>query len=173
MTERGGEVAAVVADRAIRPLCPSDRLRVLVMTRATGLFWDYEIPIALEVFDDATGGNPSGTTDPDYESAGVELDGTLMGWAVWGPRPGDAGTFDLYWIVVDPAVQGRGVGSELMAEMRRRIGGRAARVVVETSGREDYGQTRAFYRRHGYQEVGRVGDFYGPGDDQVVFETRY
>lgn len=143
------------------------------MTRAVGLFWDYEIPIALEVFDDATGANPSGVIDPDYESGGVAIEGELVGWAVWGPRPAEVATFDLYWIVVDPAYQGRGIGGKLLDEMERRIAGRARSVVVETSGRADYEATRGFYEARGYQLIDRVADFYAPGDDQVVYQKRY
>jgi ribosomal protein S18 acetylase RimI-like enzyme len=143
------------------------------ITRGVGLFWDYEIPIAMEVFDEATGGGPTGVVDPDYETAGLLADGRLAAWAIWGPRPGDQTTFDLYWIVVERTTQGRGLGSALMDEMERRIAGRATRVVIETSGRADYQPTRAFYQRHGYRQVGTTADFYAPGDDQVVFEKGY
>lgn len=153
----------------IRPLVPEDRERVESMTRGTGLFWDWEIPIALEVFDDATGANPEGRIDPDYESAGLEADGRLAGWACWGPTPGHPGQFDLYWIVVDASAQGRGFGSALLAEMDRRIAGRARLILVETSGRPDYEATRAFYLRHGYRPIDRVPDHFGPGDDLVRF----
>lgn len=139
------------------------------MTRAAGLFWDWEIPIALEVFDDATGANPTGWIDPDYESAGIEVDGRLAGWACWGPTPDQPGTFDLYWIVVDRTAQGQGLGSRLLAEMNRRIAGRVRRMLVETSGRDDYAATRAFYERHGYRIIERVPDHFAPGDDLVRF----
>ena len=130
------------------------------MTRAVGLFYDHEIPIALEVFDDSF-------ADPDYESAGVEVDGVLAGWACWGPTPGQRGTFDLYWIVVDRVQQGLGLGSLLLGEMWRRIAGRAGTVLVETSGRADYAPTRSFYQRHGFRQVAVEADHYGPGDDLV------
>lgn len=154
---------------AVRRLVPSDRSRVEAMTRAVGLFWDWEITVALEVFDEGTGANPAGRVDPDYETAGVEVDGALMGWAVWGPTPEKPGTFDLYWIVIDAAAQGQGLGTVLLAEMDRRIEGRAARVLVETSGRPDYAKTRAFYERHGYSQVAQVPDHFAPGDDLVRY----
>jgi len=153
----------------IRELQPGDRVRVEEMTRGAGLFSGSEISIALEVFDDATGANPAGTVDPDYESAGVEVNGHLVGWAVWGPRPGEPATFDLYWIVVDPPWQRNGLGRILHDHMEERIEGRAEQVLVETSGRPDYERTREFYERHGYRAFRRVADFYGPGDDQVVY----
>lgn len=132
------------------------------MTRAAGLFYDPEITVALEVFDD-------GFVDPDYESAGVEIDGALVGWACWGPTPNQEGTFDLYWIVVDRGRQGSGLGTLLLAEMWQRIAGRARTVLVETSGRADYAPTRRFYERHGYRQVGVEVGHYGPGDDLIRF----
>jgi ribosomal protein S18 acetylase RimI-like enzyme len=143
-------------------LTPDDRDGVEAMTRGTGLFSDAEIAVALEVFDD-------GFVDPDYESAGVEVDGTLAGWACWGPTPNHPGTFDLYWIVVSRARQGLGLGALLLGEMGRRIAGRARTVLVETSGRPDYAPTRAFYERHGYRQVGLEAGHYGPGDDLVRY----
>jgi ribosomal protein S18 acetylase RimI-like enzyme len=141
------------------------------MTRAVGVFRDNELPVALEVFDAATGAGRA--ADPDYESAGVEVQGALAGWAVWGPTPGTEGTFDLYWIVVDPDCQRLGLGSRLIEEMERRIASRARLALIETSGRADYGQTRAFYERHGYRRVAVIPDFYAPGDDRVTYAREF
>jgi GNAT superfamily N-acetyltransferase len=158
-----------VQARLIRPLVPEDRERVEVMTRGTGLFWDWEIPIALEVFDDATGCNAAARIDPDYESAGIEVDGTLAGWACWGPTPDQPGTFDLYWIVVERERQGLGLGGALLAEMDRRTAGRARRILIETSGRADYQATRTFYERRGYRAIETIPDHFAPGDDLIRF----
>ena len=154
----------------IRPLTREDESRVEAMTRATPLFRPDEIPVALEVFRAAVGigRNP----DPDYETGGAEVDGTLVGWICWGPTPCTRGTFDLYWIVVDTASQGQGIGGALVAEMERRVRGRARLIVVETAGRPDYAPTRAFYAGLGYQVASTIADYYAPGDDLVVFVKR-
>ncbi len=152
---------------------PEDRARVEAMLRGTGLFWEWEIPIALEVFGDATGANPEGRVDRDYEAAGIEAEGQLVGWAAWGPTEGQPGSFDLYWIVVDPALQGHGLGSMLLAEMDRRIAGRVKRLFVETSGRADYAPTRAFYERHGYRMLDCLPNHFAPGDDLVRFVKEF
>ena len=83
----------------IRPLTREDESQVEAMTRATPLFRPDEIPVALEVFRAAVGigRNP----DPDYETAGAEVDGVLTGWICWGPTPCTRGTFDLYWIAIE------------------------------------------------------------------------
>jgi ribosomal protein S18 acetylase RimI-like enzyme len=72
-------------------------------------------------------------------------------------------------MAVEPALQGSGLGSALIAEMERRLQGKARLIVVETAGRSDYRATRRFYEARGYRAVARIPDFYAPGDDQVVF----
>jgi len=94
----------------------------------------------------------------------------VAGWICFGPTPCTVGTFDIYWIAVDPAAQGHGVGTALMARAESEIhaaGGRLA--AAETSGRPSYAATRRFYNRLGYHEAAVIPDFYGPGDDQVIF----
>lgn len=147
----------------LRHLTPADRERIEEITRAVGVFRADEVPVALEVFDGAVGGSP------DYLALGAELDGRLVGWICWGPTPCTLATFDLYWMAVDPAVQGAGVGSALVTEMERRLAGIARLVVVETAGRPDYASTRAFYQARGYRAAAVIPDFYAPGDDQVVY----
>lgn len=147
----------------LRPLDPADRVRVEAMTRAVGLFRDDEIPVAVEVFEAA-----AARTDT-YEGLAAVRDGEVAGWTCWGPTPCTLGTFDLYWIVVDPAHHGQGIGSMLLEEMERQLSGKARLIVVETAGRSDYEPTREFYRRRGYEETAVIRDFYAPGDDKVTF----
>jgi ribosomal protein S18 acetylase RimI-like enzyme len=153
-----------------RPLRPADRLRVDEMTRGSSLFRPGEVAVALDVFDAATGNGR--LRDPDYETLGAEADGVLVGWICWGPTPCTSGTFDLYWIVVDSGWQGRGIGGALVAEMERRLAGRARLIVVETAGRADYAPTRAFYAARGYQVESTIPDYYEPGDDLVTYVKR-
>jgi ribosomal protein S18 acetylase RimI-like enzyme len=124
------------------------------------------VAVALEVFDAAVG------RSPDYTALAAEVGGTLAGWICWGATPCTEGTYDLYWMAVDPALHGAGVGSALLAEMERRLGGVARLIVVETAGRADYLPTRAFYERRGYRAAARIPDFYSPGDDLIVYVKR-
>jgi len=151
----------------LRHLNAADRGRIEEITRAVGLFREDEIPVALEVFDDAV----RAATD-DYEALGADIDGRLAGWICWGPTPCTVGTYDLYWMAVDPALQSGGIGTALVAEMERRLSGLARLIVVETAGRPDYAATRRFYQARGYRAAAMIPDFYGPGDDQVVFVKR-
>ena len=152
----------------LRHLSAADRGRIGDITRAVGLFREGEILVALEVFDEAVGNGPGNT----YRVLGAEVDGRLAGWICWGPTPCTVGTYDLYWMAVDPRLQGTGIGTALMAEMERRLAGIARLIVVETAGRPDYAPTRAFYESRGYRVAATIPEFYAPGDDQVVFVKR-
>lgn len=148
---------------ALRSVRASDRAAVEHITRSSGLFREDEIPVAVEVFDAAAAG------DPSYTALAAEADGRVAGWICWGPTPCTLGTWDLYWMAVDPSLQGSGVGTALIREMEHRLAGLARMIVVETAGRADYAGTRAFYEARGYRAVATIPDFYAPGDDQIAY----
>jgi ribosomal protein S18 acetylase RimI-like enzyme len=156
-------VSGTLTEPALRPLSAADRRRIEEITRAVRVFRDDEVPVALEVFDGAVAGSP------DYIALGAVLDERLVGWICWGPTPCTVGTYDLYWMAVDPAAQGAGIGAALVREMEGRLAGSARLIVVETAGRPDYRPTRAFYEARGYRRAAIIPDFYAPGDDQVVY----
>ena len=100
-------------------------------------------------------------------------DARVVGAVAYGHTPMTVGTYDLYWIICEPALQRRGVGGALLRAVEldlRRRGGRLVR--VETSGTQAYQATRAFYQRFGYRETARLADFYRPGDDLAIFTKR-
>ncbi len=152
----------------LRHLTAADRGRIEEITRAVRVFRDDEVPVALEVFDAAVA-DVEADAVPPYVAMGAEMDGRLVGWICWGPTPCTLGTFDLYWMAVDPAVHAAGIGTALMREMEGRLAGSARLIVVETAGRPDYRPTRAFYEARGYRRAAVIPDFYAPGDDQVVY----
>jgi ribosomal protein S18 acetylase RimI-like enzyme len=83
------------------------------------------------------------------------------------------GTYDLYWIATHRDARGRGVATRLVAAMEEELRRQGARIVrIETSQMEAYGAARAFYARIGYDEVGRIRDFYRPGDDLVTLAKK-
>ncbi|HUX34423.1 MAG TPA: GNAT family N-acetyltransferase [Gemmatimonadaceae bacterium] len=153
----------------LAPLDASHRAAVHDLLDATASFHADEIAVALEVYDEACGA--SGTGTPDYEFvAAFDEAGALAGFCSYGPTPGTEGTYDVYWIAVHPARQHGGVGTQLLAEVERRLARRGARlVVVETSGREGYDATRRFYGARGYRVAAQLRDFYAPADDRIVF----
>jgi ribosomal protein S18 acetylase RimI-like enzyme len=80
------------------------------------------------------------------------------------------GTFDLYWIVVDPNFQGQGIGSKLIDFLEKVLKGMDGRMILaETSSIPEYEETQRFYLQNGFQEVARVPDYYYPGNDRITY----
>ena len=80
--------------------------------------------------------------------------------------------WNLLFLAVEPDVQSRGTGSSLVRWIENRLSGRATALVIDTSGREAFAATRAFYFKLGYREVGTIPDYYGAGDSKVTFWRR-
>lgn len=149
---------------SLSPLGPAHRAPLERLVRGTGLFRESEVRTAVELLDEALAG------DDDYRFVGAFDGDALAGFACWGPTPGTEGTHDLYWIVVDRARQGGGIGSALLAHVERTLAAGGARlVVVETSSRADYAATRGFYEARGYTRAAVLPGYYAPGDDLVIY----
>ena len=158
-------------------LHPRDRARVAELLVSTAVFSRDEIDVALQLFDATVRDDGAAGADdahvPDYEFTGAFEGERLLGYACAGPTPATEGTFDLYWLAVDAAAQGKGIGTALVREVERELRDRGARMLlVETSSRPDYSDTRAFYARCGYTEAARIRDFYAPADDRIMLTTR-
>ncbi|MEX2154999.1 MAG: GNAT family N-acetyltransferase [Gemmatimonadaceae bacterium] len=185
----------MTATISVGPLQPSHRSSIEEIIRATGVFSENEIGVALELFDDSQraemgnresemGEGQNGAHFPfpisdfrlvgfDYEFIGAFDADQLVGYACFGATPSTDRTYDLYWIAVHPGVQRGGVGTALMSELECQLEQRSARLlVIETSSRDDYLPTRRFYHKRGYDESARLRDFYAPGDDRVVLTKR-
>jgi ribosomal protein S18 acetylase RimI-like enzyme len=143
-----------------------DRQAVGRLVRATGFFSEEEIDIAVELVEERLAkGDASG-----YFFLFAEAGNRLLGYACFGPIPGTAHSFDLYWIAVDPGKQGRGVGRKLMAMSETLMAqSGCVRVYADTSSRPQYEPTRAFYLSCGYVQEAFFADFYAPGDGKVIF----
>ena len=169
-------------------LSAAARPRIAEILRGSKVFSATEIGIALELFDESIEergkrnkeeGIPHSSVlvphSSDYLFLGAFTpEEVLVGYACWGPTPATDRTWDLYWIAVDTALQGAGIGTILLEEVERRLVGQHARMLIaETSSRSDYAATRGFYERRGYAEAARVRDFYASGDDRIIFVKRF
>lgn len=168
--DAAGEAAPSPDRLDLRPLRPADRPALEALIRSVELFSEAEKDVAVEVLDGYLA-----SPGRDYHALGAfGRERQLLGYACYGPTPCTVGTWDLYWIAVAGETRGRGVGTALMDEVERNVASHRARLlVIETSSRDDYAPTRAFYERRGYDAVARVPDFYAPGDDRVIFARHF
>lgn len=94
----------------------------------------------------------------------------VIGAAYFAPEMMTQGTWNLYFLAVDDAVQGQGRGAALVRHVEDFLRARGERVLlIETSGLGSFERTRAFYRKQGYDEEARIREFYGTGDDKIIF----
>jgi GNAT superfamily N-acetyltransferase len=170
------EQGAVSVDKQVCPaitvrdeVTVRDRNAVQAIIERTAFFRPDEVDVAVELVDERLSrGEASG-----YHFLFAEVDGEVVGYACYGPIACTVGSFDLYWIAVDPRSQRGGIGRLLAAAVESRVvqtGGR--RIYIDTSGKPQYAPTRAFYERCGFQCEARLVDFYAPGDDRVIYVKR-
>jgi ribosomal protein S18 acetylase RimI-like enzyme len=136
---------------------------------ANDMFGVDEVGDLAAVFTSAVGGDL-----PDHQWwMSVRPDGTVVAAAYVAPEPFADRLWNLYFLAVTPTEHGGGAGTGLVEHVERHLrsaGEHKARVlIVETSSTEQYAGARAFYRARGFDEEARVRDFYGPGDDKVIF----
>lgn len=155
----------------IRAACQNDEAAVLDIIERTGFFRPVELEVAREVFTEAIQMKPgSGYT---YQSYVADSGDKAVGWICFGATPCTLGTFDIYWIAVDPDAQRQGIGAKLTRFAEEEIKKQHGRlIVVETSGTKRYDPTRKFYENLDYALAVRVPEFYAPGDDKCIYLKR-
>jgi ribosomal protein S18 acetylase RimI-like enzyme len=149
---------------------PMDGGRIQEITAKTGMFNDEEVQCVADIWQQhlQLGEEASGYTfyvDKEFDC--------VLGFVCVGPRGLTDRVYDLYWIVVDPDAQRRGIGRNLLEKAEqivRESGGRI--LVIETSGTEKYTGTRAFYNSCGYLHEATLLDLYADGDDLCIFTKR-
>src|SRR5579862_7196984 len=121
---------------SIRHLVRSDVPVLKSILDRTGVFRDEEISVALELMA-AFLDNP---VQKDYDIYCAVSDTDIaLGYVCFGPVPVSVGTYDLYWIAVDPDRPRMGLGRLLQQHLEsvvRKSGGRL--VIAETSSLPKY-----------------------------------
>jgi ribosomal protein S18 acetylase RimI-like enzyme len=151
----------------------ADRGGVFRILENAGNFTPEEVGTALELIDEWLDlGEHSGYLTYVLESEAEESK-EVLGYVTFGPTPLTEATYDLYWIAVDKSKHRGGVGKKLMKFTEEEITRRGGQLLlIETSSQETYGGTIQFYERTGYALVGRIPEYYKPGDDKLIFAKR-
>ena len=150
----------------IRKLIESDREKIKSILESTDNFNEDEINIAMELINIYI----NDENQKDYEIFVDEEEKVIRGYVCIGPRPLTTGTYDLYWIAVNPDVQSKGIGSRLIKYIEDHIKERQGRLIlIETSGKPSYEKERKFYEKNLYDEIVNIRDFYNIGDALVIY----
>lgn len=154
----------------IRSLVQKDRESLLTMLEETRAFTSQEIDVAMELIDIVL----KDPNQKDYEiQCMVNDQDQPIGYICYGPAPMAQGTFDLYWIAVNPKIQGMGIGSRLLDFLEKMLRGKNGRMILaDTSSIPSYKKTLRFYLKKGYQEVAKIPDYYSLGNDRITFCKR-
>lgn len=145
----------------------SDLETVREIVESTGYFAPHEIPVAVELVQDHI---VKGAAESGYYFVFAEAGGRTIGYGSYGPIACTISSFNMYWLAVRPEHQGRGIGKAILREAERLM--RAAggtRSYIDTSFKAQYEDTRAFYESLGYRLGAHLPDYYGPGDDKVIY----
>lgn len=144
----------------------SDSAAVRRLVCDTKVFSAVEVGWAVELVDETLKRGPA----TGYHFLFADGTETLDGYTCFGPIDGTDNRFDLYWVVVSPAAQGRGLGKRLLGESMnaaRKLD--AAHMFIDTSTRADYAPARALYEALGFEHMGTLVDFYSDGDGKALF----
>ena len=155
-TPAGGHSGVLV--RGMRPADRAPLARVLGRLCEQGSFTPEEARVALELID--VGLLPG---QPDYRFLVAEVadapdtQGIVAGYACFGDAPMTDRVVDLYWIGIDPALQGRSIGRALLSEVERAVQASGGRMLIaETAGKPSYAATPGLLRANGVHG-GRAG----------------
>ena len=89
------------------------------------------------------------------------------------PEPATDRAWNMRAIGVSADAHRGGAGRALVRRLEADLRAASQRLlVVDTSSTDGYAAARAFYRGLGYEEEGRVRDFWSEGDHKVVFRKR-
>jgi len=160
---------ATGTDVTVTPTREQERPAIERILRRCSVFSEAEVVVALEVLDVYL----YRLNQEDYQVYSAKCGGAVAGYVCFGRNTMTDGTFELYWIAVDPEQHRRGVGRSLMALAEYEIARQSGRLVsVETSSREDYHATRKFYLDRGYRQAALVADYYAAGDAKVILTKK-
>jgi ribosomal protein S18 acetylase RimI-like enzyme len=153
----------------VRPATAADVERIRALALDNGMF----APEEMAEFDEGLNGYLSGSLEGHRWLVATGVEGRVEGAAYVAPEPSGDRVWNLYFLAADPDRPRRGAGSALVRHVEqslRDVGDEVARVlIVETSSGAAYEGARQFYSRCGFDQEAVIREFYGPGDDKIVF----
>lgn len=133
---------------------------------ATDVFYDFEIEIAVE---NALGKLNDGDTDEQYYIFAEDGNG-LLGYVAIAHNAMTKSTYETYWAMTQPNLQGKGIGRTLYAEAEKFLRKAGATIwLAQTSSRAPFEGSRRLHLACGFETAAVIKDYYAPGDDQIIY----
>lgn len=150
----------------IGALKDADVEQVVALAGRTGIFTGDELAVVRELVEIEVGKREQ----QDYHSFVARKNGQVLGFACYGPTPMTEGTYDLYWIFVDPKDHRKGVAGALLEKVEKAVRrARGRMLLADTSSSRPYLPARRFYQKHGFHKAAEVEDYYRVGDSRVTY----
>jgi ribosomal protein S18 acetylase RimI-like enzyme len=154
---------------SVRAAVASDVEEIRALAISNAMF----APEDMGEFDDALNGYLDGVLEGHRWLVATGVGGRVEGAAYVAPEPFGDRIWNLYFLAAHPSRHRRGAGSALVTRVEQTLrdeGEASARVlIVETSSSAAYEGARAFYASRGFDREAVIRDFYGPGEDKIVF----
>lgn len=145
----------------IRPTTPDDTAALLALANAAIGFSPDELNELSQTLTDYFDGSSDAFWLVDDDNGPVAA-------AYCAPERMTNGTWNLLFIAVHPEHQGQGRGTAMVQYVEETLTVKGAHLLlVETLA--SFEQTRAFYRRCGYEEEARIRNFYEVGADKIIY----
>lgn len=146
-----------------------DIQRIMDMVVSTNFFYDHEVEVAVELIAERLAKGES----TGYHFVFAEVDGVTAAYSCYGHIEMTKSCFDLYWLVTHNDFRGKGIGKKLLTETYKEAKKMGCTIIIaETSGREHYAPTQAFYISAGYTLEATIHDYYDIGDDKLIYTKR-
>jgi len=147
---------------------PSDRSKIFELLSTGGYFYPREMAYGMALFDEhLVKGESSSFQFMLYEQG----QGTgLLACGCFGALPLTDRRFHLHWLAVAGTMHKKGIGRRLEAALVARIrlqGG--VKIYAEVSNRAYHDRARTFYEHCGYHTASTIRDYYGNGDDKILY----
>lgn len=150
----------------IRKTNSQDASGIRDLIAKSGLFHEDEVETVFGVYQQFY----ADALDEGHQWAVFEEEGQLVGVAYFAPEALSNNVWNLYFIAVLPDSKGTGIGKQLVSFTEQQASAAGGRLlIVETSSLDSFEPTRAFYARCGFEEAGRIRDYYGDGEAKVIF----
>lgn len=156
--------------RIVSGIRPEEVEIVLDMAAASGLFsFDALLTAETMAWDSAYGDGGEAHT---FLLAKTDVAGTdtIVGFLCFGPIPNWPDNYELYGIAVEPGHRRMGLGTGLVAEMKRQITRwQGRRIFLETGLDRTYENARLFYEANEFVNEQRFFKQFIPMDDGAVY----